>query len=170
MQSKAISDGTVRIKDLRLKDEQSDVQIFSLNISDSKMSLHATSVCWNSSGTSILSSTGSGYVGLIDVRMDGGELRSLLQAHKTPCYGAMFTKGDSDCITWSSDGNVKLWSDIHVSEGLLDVPAKTKEFGNSYPVYSCAINPKDGSIACAGGISTAFLGTPIHILPLDAFS
>lgn len=166
----AISDGTVRIKDLRLKEEESDVQIFSLNISDTTTSLHATSVCWNSSGTSILASTGSGYVGVLDIRKEGGALRSLVQAHTTPCYGAMFTKGDSDCITWSSDGNIKLWKDINVAAGVIEMPAKTKAFGKSYPVYSCAISPKDGTIACAGGISTAFLGTPIHLLTLEAFT
>ena len=108
----------MRIKDLRLKEEESDVQIFSLNISDTTTSLHATSVCWNSSGTSILASTGSGYVGVLDIRREVGGLRSLLQAHTTPCYGAMFTKGDSDCITWSSDGNIKLWKDINVTAGI----------------------------------------------------
>ena len=105
----ALSDGTIRIVDLRCADAVACYEALS---AEALSSVHATSVCWAPDGTSIVGSLGNGDVTLLDLRA-GSQQAVIKQAHARSCFGAVFQKsteqpeGSSQFATWSSDGSVR---------------------------------------------------------------
>lgn len=163
--SVALSDGTIRICDLRLgQDENILMPTFSLSMGRNGQ-IPATSVTWNAAGTTLLASTGSGDVDIIDLRSSGDvATRAVLRAHKKACYGASFyDTGNTKCISWSSDQSIKLWN-VETAQDICIEPIETKLL-KEFPIFSCAVNYENGNIACGGGDGKeSFIGTPIHFL------
>jgi WD40 repeat protein len=105
----ALSDGTIRVVDLRCQDA---VTCYADLSSDGPSSVHATSVCWSPDNSFLVGSLGNGDVALLDLRT-GAKQACIKKAHMRSCFGAVFQKspdhptGSSHFATWSSDGSVR---------------------------------------------------------------
>lgn len=105
----ALSDGTIRLIDLRCADA---VTCYEALTADALSSVHATSVCWAPDCCTLVGSLGNGGVTLLDLRT-GTKQACITQAHARSCFGAVFQKssqhpeGSTQFATWSSDGSVR---------------------------------------------------------------
>lgn len=105
----ALSDGTIRLVDLRCADA---VTCYAALSPHSLSSVHATSVCWAPDCSTLVGSLGNGDVTLLDLRT-GSQQACVQRAHARSCFGAVFQKsalqpqGGSQFASWSSDGSVR---------------------------------------------------------------
>lgn len=104
----ALSDGTVRVVDLRCQDAVTSFQ----TMDGGESTVHATSVCWSPDCSLLVGSLGNGDVTLLDLRT-GQKQAHIKKAHARSCFGAVFQKsadhpnGSGQFATWSSDGSVR---------------------------------------------------------------
>lgn len=159
----ALSDGSVACIDNRSSSSVSRIFLKNLSGISNLLSSHATSVNWTPDCLNLLVSLGNGNVAIVDSRM--GSLRAVLSDHKSCSFGTSFfntCSSSSHCISWSSDCTIKLW-DVSIANGIIDHAIDGFHL-EDFPIYDCAINPVDNSIACAGGGVPSFLGYPIQVL------
>jgi hypothetical protein len=126
---------------------------------------HATCVSWDSSGSDLVVSLGSGGVAVLDGRM-GLRPRCYLAAHRSSCFGAAFLRTRPDAlVTWSGDGVLNTWAGLSTLQGVFIYPQAQRRVGGDYSVYSCCVTEEDGIVAGGGGKGgVGFMGVPIYVL------
>ncbi|CAM9576501.1 unnamed protein product [Choristocarpus tenellus] len=182
----ALSDGTVRVDDLRCGGISSTTE--HQVVLQAASETHLTGLCWSADGNSMVSCAGDGTINIWDVRT--WMTRAVLHGHTRPVYGAAFfptcdhrlqqdggqesglsarqpVDRPSLLLSWSTDGTILAW-DWASAIGLVECPLGVMQT-EGLCIYHCSISTDGTKLAIAGGTDTpsAFIGMPVRLCDLS---
>ena len=131
----ALSDGTLRHRDVRSPLRDASL----IHVHDN----YATCCCWSSDEHLCVSGSGSGEVGLWDVR--NWKCLKKQVVRKGPLYGASFFTKDASFLSWGNDGNMCIHDTVSGTHRFMKI------MDEDYPIYS--IDVHEDNIAAAGGVT-----------------